>query len=422
LREAAGLGALEQAAVDQNEAAGALMSRGSPNDRAMAGFSWPTVDVSSEDGETEVSLAFSFDIGSTAPRKIDPAGDGPVFYKVTRSKLSLVASAPIDPDADLSSLFRGDSLIKGKKVKLAYMNLSNRLGNGAGALKFVPPAYEACVSTQTNEWLSQKGNEDKGPQARAFIAAAKANALEQHSGELEGSEYEVALENLAGQYGTLGTFVYQRCAPTGDDGHRYGDEAQLVAENSRFGSEFASRFYDERSTLLFWGFDASVGQEDYKYLDRALFDTPEVNKTSWEGGAYIGLVNWTATFSARLRGVYGRTWKLPEDGEACETVGDPPTGQCLTGPDGPPEKVDAGLVSLEARHLFKLDDTRTIALAPQITYNTEDDVVGVEVPVYLAPDKDGKLTGGLKFAWTSKDNEFGIGVFVGMPLTDLIPR
>jgi hypothetical protein len=398
----------EAEATRRNEEAGALLSEGSPNDRAMAGFSKPNISITTEEGETTVSLAYSFELFSDDPDP-EPARNGATFYTVSRTKASIVASAPIDGEGleALPSLFAGDSLIHGVKVKFAVSHLLNKLGDGTGARMYVEPAYKACLSTEIDKWLAVNPNSN-------LSAATLNDAIEERFKTRK--SYQVTLEGLAdnGAYPDAFKYLVDKCVPA--SGRTFKNVGELVDRHTPDGDKYWSKFIDKKALGWFFGGDASVGQDDYSYLDRTAFGTPEVNRTSWEVGAYAGATNWDSTFSARLRAVYGRTWDLPADGEACEPAGDPPEEQCLTGPDGPPEKIDTGLISFETRHLFKLDSKRSIAFAPQVTYRIEDDVVGVEVPVYLSPGKDSKLTGGLKFAWTSKESEFGVGVFVGIPL------
>ena len=60
-----------------------------------------------------------------------------------------------------------------------------------------------------------------------------------------------------------------------------------------------------------------------------------------------------------------------------------------------------------------------MALAPKILRNLEKDITAVDLPVYLVPNADGKLTGGLQLSWNSKDEDIVFGVFIGAPLDAL---
>ena len=77
----------------------------------------------------------------------------------------------------------------------------------------------------------------------------------------------------------------------------------------------------------------------------------------------------------------------------------------------------SGLVSVEARKLVTVNGYTQIAVAPQITYKTEDKNIGIEVPIYLVPDKKGKLSGGIKAVYNSKGDEFAAGLFIGVPFS-----
>lgn len=417
LAEAEAHAALDRATAAQNEKAATFMGEGAPTDRAMAGFGKPALSFTTEEGETEASVAFSFDLASTEP--VEETGDaagGAKFYKLTRKKLSIVATAPIEQDSDASSLFKGDSLVNGTRLKLSYSQLSNKLGNGAGARSFIEPALEACLLRQSTIWRQKY--EGTTSEVSSYVERVREYANRKEGSAPNTRGYEIALRTIGRSESAdkIEGFVYTNCVP-GSNGEHFGEHGALVREYTGFGDEYAALFYDERSALKFWGVDASVGKDKYQYLDSTAFEKPELSRTSWEVGAYAGLINWDSTFSVRARGVYGRTWELPDETETCETFGTPPTQHCLSGPDGQPVKNDKGLVSVEARKLVTLTDKTQIAIAPQVTYRFEDDILGVEVPVYLSPDEDGKLTGGLKFAYSSKGDDFGIGVFVGVPFS-----
>lgn len=147
------------------------------------------------------------------------------------------------------------------------------------------------------------------------------------------------------------------------------------------------------------------------------FKLASPSRTSWEVSAYYGLVSSNLDFSARARMLYGQTYETPAEAEICRTVSVPVGQECISGPDGLPLRKRTGLFSIETRHLFPLSATSNVAAAPQVTYRFEDNNIGVEVPVYLSPHTDGKLSGGLKFAYNSKGDEFGIGMFVGVPFS-----
>ena len=65
-----------------NDAAGQVLSAGSPNSRAAAGFSAANVQFTSENGDNAVSVAFSFDLES-----YKPTNSSEDIYSVGRTRL-----------------------------------------------------------------------------------------------------------------------------------------------------------------------------------------------------------------------------------------------------------------------------------------------------------------------------------------------
>ncbi|HEY6814971.1 MAG TPA: hypothetical protein VI168_05480 [Croceibacterium sp.] len=387
-----------------------VVSEGSPTDRASAGFTKPTLQFKSEEGETGVSFAFSLDIDGYDPVETGPDSNE---YRVSRTQLSLVASTPIEEEEVVSRLFAGDSLVSGSKIKLSLSRLSARLGNARGGAALVRDAYLACIPANSAMWLEANG----GTASAAAHGMALRRAVEKEAGGT--SNFEAVLtEQRDDKKNPAAAAVHTACVPVSDGSSALLNEGELVSRYTDKGKQFRDSFYDERSLLTFFGLDASAGRDDHEYLDRTAFQLATVVRTSWEVGAYAGLINSSLTFSARARAVYGTSYEAAEEAEVCRTFADTLEESCLTGPDGLPVGKEQGLISVETRHLFALDADNRIAFAPQLTYRFENDSLGVEVPIYLAPDADGKLTGGIKLAYNSREeDEFGIGVFVGIPFS-----
>lgn len=404
-----------QAAVEQTDRGARLVSSGAPNDRATAGFSESNVQIVTEDGEQLLSAAFSLDIQSYTPK---PDKEG--FFRIDRTKLAIVATVPVEEKQMSARLFSGDNLVDGTKVKISITHFQNVLGSGVGAKALLDSAYQACIPAAANGWV----------QASAAVADAKTSIGEFQAaidnttatitdyaagrGKVDGS-YEIALNNMtkSAAPNPVAAYVMQQCVP--GQGILSGDQALLY----KYGDleAFRSKFFDNKSNMIFYGADASLGQKSYEYLARAAFRLDSVSKTKWSIGAYAGIFNSSLTFSARARFVYGVDLKLPGEATICHAVPGEAEEHCVTGADGLPVRDKTGLISVETRHVLPLSNSNKIALAPQFTYRFEDSEFGAELPIYLAPDKDGKLSGGVKFDYDSKGDNFGIGVFVGVPFS-----
>ena len=410
-------------ADDVNQDAGRVMSNGSPNDRAGAGFSSSNVQFTNEQGDTSVSLAFSLDTGSSSKKDIKVKNGLPAaVYRVSRQKLSVVLTAPIDKATKGTNLFSGDSLVSGTKAKFSFSRFSTNLGDGAGARNMRGNAYRSCVHNQSNVWAAvQADHVVADAQVATFVRRVDDNLVVAdksiHGPEAATMSYEKAISDPAKDAGELGMVVAKACVPSGEDGYSFGSEVELIDRYGDDPEEFRRQFFPDNSSITFWGIDASMGSDDHTYLDRAVFKLPSAARTSWEVGAYYGWINSDLSFSLRGRAVYGQTYKDNDEAEICRTVSIPAGTECIKGPDGTPLRQRSGLVSVEARKLVSVDDGTQIAIAPQITYKTEDKSVGIEVPIYLVPDKAGKLSGGIKAVYNSKGDEFAVGLFVGVPFS-----
>lgn len=389
-----------------NEEAGRVMSAGSPNSRAGAGYNSANVQFTSESGETDVSVAFSFDL-----ERYKPARERDGYFIVSRTKIGLVASTPIDKGKTDSALFSGDSLVSGSKLKFSLTTFRTKVGSGFKAAPFIGRAYARCVRLESAHWSVTQNDRNAADLTRQTFVDNVVQKIETAAGF-----FDVKMAMTTEQRETdIGKYVLHACQP--GDGAALGNTGELITAYGDDPVAFRHLFLPDNAKLTFWGIDASMGREDHTYLDRAAFKLPSAPRTSWEVGAYYGWISSNLTFSLRGRAVYGQTYEDNDAAEICRTVSIPAGTECIKGPDGAPLRQRIGLVSVEARKLVTVNGATQIAVAPQVTYRTEDKNFGVEIPVYLVPDKDGKLSGGLKAVYNSKGDEFAIGVFVGVPFS-----
>lgn len=392
-----------------SEQAGQVMSAGSPNSRTAAGFSAANVQFTQEGDETSVSVAFSLDL--TSYRRAPTEDDR--YYHFRRTKLTAVASTPIESGGKDADLFRGDSLVSGSKLKLSLVSFSTKVGTGQGAGPAISAAYQQCISQNARQWVAMQPDRiEAGETAGALVGGLN----ERLAWRTSGVNFDGIMEDTGKNHGDLGKVLVKACHPGADDG-ALNDEYDLVSKYGKDPATFGKRFLPENAKLTFWGVDASIGRDDYDILDRTAFKLESKPRTSWEVGAFYGWMNSDLTFSLRGRAVYGQNYENQAEAEICRTVSIPAGTECIKGPDGAPIRNRTGLVSIEARKLVTVKEGTKIAFAPQVTYRFEDKNLGVELPVYLAPDKDGKLNGGIKAVYNSKGDEFAVGLFIGVPFS-----
>lgn len=257
-----------QAAEAGSQAAGRVISKGSPNSRAAAGFSSSNVQFSSENGETNLSVTASVDLQSYSGQDADG------YYRVSRTRMSAVGSVPIDGEGKGATLFSGDSLVSGSKLKLSITHLSTRVGDGGNAGLVIAAAYRRCVSQNSTAWA-----EAQADRSSAFgTAGAFATQLNDKLSASGDVNFDGLFVEAAGK-GDVGKYVAKACSPNADDA-KLDDAYALVSTYGDDPLSFRRRFLPDNAQLSFWGVDASMGSDDHTYLDRVAIKLPTVPKTS----------------------------------------------------------------------------------------------------------------------------------------------
>jgi hypothetical protein len=106
-----------------------------------------------------------------------------------------------------------------------------------------------------------------------------------------------------------------------------------------------------------------------------------------------------------------KSYKSNSDVEVCSPIEGSTSLQCITGPIGEPTHTYARIVFAETRWLVVAE---RLAVAPRAEYDFTGSNYAVRLPIYIAPNKDKALTGGIAISYTDKDDEgFGASVFVG---------
>ncbi|HET9638678.1 MAG TPA: hypothetical protein VFP12_05690 [Allosphingosinicella sp.] len=165
-----------------------------------------------------------------------------------------------------------------------------------------------------------------------------------------------------------------------------------------------------------YGVDASVGINEFEWLDRTSLLPQKKQHTDWSVAAHVAhyLAGSQTALTASLS--YQRAYKAAEEELVCPAVTTNPVQDCKMARALAPSVDKNFLLAAGVRHRFLGSDGKllNLAVAPLVTYDVKDDVWGVDVPVYVMPDKEGALTGGIRFGYRSdREDKFSIGVFVG---------
>lgn len=181
---------------------------------------------------------------------------------------------------------------------------------------------------------------------------------------------------------------------------------------------------NQKKPTLFYGVDATIGYDEFDVLDRTNFLVDDVGRVTYDGTAYAGIIGKKGNWSGRVSASYTRGFESPEVAQFCQNISGSMDQNCITGPDGRPIRSESAFVSGELRVLFPFgkkpdigeeDDRSKFGIAPEFTWDVDDGEWAIDVPVYLQRNEKGVLDGGIRFGYRSDMNDFGVGLFVGVP-------
>lgn len=138
-------------------------------------------------------------------------------------------------------------------------------------------------------------------------------------------------------------------------------------------------------------YEASLGWS--RFLD---------NLVIFQNGALIG-------FRAR----YQESYKAADDVQICSPIEGTSSTTCRTTGSKAPTRLKPVILQAQLATL----PIKNVGLALMVSRDIENDVTGVELPVYLVRDeKTGLLNGGIKLSWQSDTKDTSAILFIGMAL------
>lgn len=178
--------------------------------------------------------------------------------------------------------------------------------------------------------------------------------------------------------------------------------------------QFNEALWGRNPVSIGWGVTATVAHQEFDYLETATLAKRSDEKTGWSVKASFAVqpVTWPALFVV----AYERQndWKAQKETILCPGGGGPVT--CVKGAGGPPADDDKDIVSAEYRQRFG-----GFAMSMKVSQDFNNDVTGIDLPIYLVPNKDKALIGGLRLGWRSDTDDVTASVFVGTPFSFGMP-
>lgn len=163
------------------------------------------------------------------------------------------------------------------------------------------------------------------------------------------------------------------------------------------------------------GLEATVGINDFEWIDPATFGRQQARHTDWSVAGHFAHYFVGTKTAITASASYQRAYEASEEHLLCPPNPANPAADCVTARGAAPSRKEHLLLSAGLRHQFMLNGTLLpLAIAPIVTYDVLESIVGVDVPVYVTPGADGRLTGGVRFGYRSDhDNHFSVSVFMG---------
>lgn len=166
-----------------------------------------------------------------------------------------------------------------------------------------------------------------------------------------------------------------------------------------------------------FGAELSVGTLEHEYIAPATVTNESVSDMPWGLKTYYAyLPDRDTSYAMSLQ--YVEELKDQDAGVRCPMPPATPFS-CLQGAIGRPENTQKLLWGLEYRRLFDLGFSerlqplfRSVGIAPQLLYDSENDVTSVDLPVYFVTNDKGEYIGGVRFGWTSEEHDIAVGLFI----------
>lgn len=172
----------------------------------------------------------------------------------------------------------------------------------------------------------------------------------------------------------------------------------------------ACKIIDEQNAKTrFYGGSAKIGHEQFDTLDPIDFSKSTSSRNPLSLSAFYGLV-WPQDHRSILFGTeYQEAYKAADSSILCMPADDPTQNiSCQSGSFSAPNREEKRLLFVEYRQ-----NLGSIAIEPRITFDFEEDVVGIDLPVFIWKNKDKKLSAGFRAGWRDDTDEVTFGVFVG---------
>ncbi len=167
---------------------------------------------------------------------------------------------------------------------------------------------------------------------------------------------------------------------------------------------------DQGATAVqLWTLGLTGNRQNFKYVlpDAPTTAIKEEQKGWGITGAYTRMHKstlWSLGYS------HEESYEAADKVDICSPLGATGSTSCSEAILGAPEKKTSELAFAEFRYL---EESAHVAISPRVQYDIEDSEWAIRLPIYLMHNKEGALTGGVSFGYTSKDDDIAMAIFIG---------
>lgn len=382
----------------------------------------PAFQIETTSDDTNATLSLSFDLSAPDEPKSQPLEASTIGFATT--KLNIAASAPLGKNGK-PSLFDFDQLGDGTSLKIGF---SHFWGNVNFVPQSDPSSYAArderlasiCVASARQKYIDSAAEPLK---ATAQIDAFQAT-IDAYQEENPKMSTQLATERASNSrveaIKTVAVAMAKKCVDGYPDGELDGGPRSLLSEYGTKEDKSNAGKWDA-SGLWFAGVNAKISRASYSFIDQAAFAENELSRTSYKAEAFAGQIASGGAASYQVSLSYARSYKAQDEVQICQPNGVGLQISCIEGALGKPSRLQKYIGAIEYRRRFDISalGDASIAIAPRVSYDIKSNDALLDFPIFFAPDKGGKLNGGIRFGYDTGKDDFGFGLFVGVPFSTI---
>ena len=193
-----------------------------------------------------------------------------------------------------------------------------------------------------------------------------------------------------------------------------------IEDDQDLAREFLTSFIDLEKTYSWqWGIEGSIAPDSYKFVEESNQDKSlSSSDTDYSLELFyrrsLGAIPYQ-TWTAGVR--YEKTFDQSAEQNICQSFdSDGSTLSCSNKRIGAPEESEQTIVFLDYGRRFLTEDNKEKGgIRVKISRDLDNDISGIEVPIWFVRDQNDALMGGVQLDWNDKTDDVGISIFVATP-------